>query len=319
MSELEDLHKEYIHNDANRINSIYEKYLKRKRESLIDSISATTALSLIFLQDRIDYDALTPQMMEAFNLSFPNKNIEELELIEPEQLTGLISNWKGKLFEIQVRDKLNNGELIGDIQLETGQYSEVAEGINQTGWDLQIFNSDGTIEEVLQLKATNSLSYINQAFEKYPDIDIISTSEISTMHNDLINSNISLEELQNSLTEPIEPLYDSFGEDVLDSIIPGLPFLIITLSEGRKAFIDQQTTDVMVSKIIDRGLKTGISMGIGTLVGWLTGTWWIGAAASLVSRFSMSNIEVEFESEKLIQQISDENEKLLEFSTIYLK
>ncbi|TPV31938.1 hypothetical protein FJ651_14080 [Paucihalobacter ruber] len=321
MNSLGDLYKKYKHNDVNKIDSIYEKYIKRKRESLVDSILAATAISSIFSNQGIDYEALTPQMKEAFNLSFPNKNIEDLELLDSEQLSGIISNWKGKLFEIHVRDKLNSGELVGDIQLETGQYAEIAGDLNQPGWDLQIFNSDGTIADALQLKATNSLSYINEAFEKYPDIDIISTSEISRMNNDLINSDISLEELQTNLTEPIKPLFDSFGEDVLDSILPGLPFLIITLGEGRKAFVDKQTSDAMISNIVNRSVKTGISLGIGSIVGWLTGTWWIGAAASLVSRIAMSSSSDEIsklESEKLALKISNEREKLLEYSTIYL-
>jgi hypothetical protein len=321
MITLDDLHKKYKHNDANRINSIYEQYVKRKKESLKDSISAAAAVSSIFLNDGIDFDALTPQMREAFNISFPNKNIGNLELLDSEQLTGVLSNWKGKLFEIQVRDKLNSGELVGDIQLETGQYAELAEELNQPGWDLQIFNSDGAIAEALQLKATNSLSYINQAFEKYPDIDIISTSEISEMHSDLINSNISLEELEANLTEPLDPLFDSFGESVLDTFLPGLPFLIIALGEGRKVFVDKQTSDAMVNNILDRGLKTGISIGIGTIISWLTGTWWIGTAATVYSRMAMSSSAGEMdelESEKLALKISNENENLLGYSTIYL-
>lgn len=316
---LEDLHRKYMHNDANKIKSICEKYIKRRQDSLIDSITATAALNAIFLMDRVDYDALTPQMIEAFNISFPNKNIGDLELLDSEQLTGILSNWKGKLFELQVSDKLNNGELVGDIQLETGQYAEIAGELNQPGWDLQIFNSDGTIAEALQLKATNSLSYINQAFEKYPDIDIISTSEISTMHDDLINSNISLEELESSLTEPIEPLLDSFGEDILESILPGLPFLIITLSEGRKAFIGKKSTEEAISIVVKRSVKTGVSIVAGSLVLWATGWGLAGLTATFFTRLGFYKFENEQQSKKLAQEISNEGRKLLEYTTIYLK
>ena len=61
--------------------------------------------------------------------------------------------------------KLNRGEVVCGIQLETGKYSELGENLSQPGRDLQIFNSYGTIAGALQLDAANYLSYINEAFE----------------------------------------------------------------------------------------------------------------------------------------------------------
>ncbi|GAA4292556.1 hypothetical protein [Aestuariibaculum suncheonense] len=321
MNSLDELHKKYANVDVNSLNSIYDKYIKRRQDSLTDSIASATAIGSIFLADKIDYASLTPRMKEAFSISFPNKNLDELENLDSEQLTGIISNWKGKLFEIEVRDKLNNGELVGDIQLETGQYAVIADELNQPGWDLEIFNADGTVAEALQLKATNSLSYINEAFEKYPDIDIISTLEISEFNEDLINSNITLEDLEAELHEPLEALNDSFGEDIIESIIPGLPFLIISLSEGRKVFIGQQTTDKAVERVIDRGVKTGVSMGAGALIGWVTGMPWLGVATSLITRLVLASDTVEDKKElqKLAELISIENKKLTEYTVIYVE
>src|SRR5690606_11633117 len=200
--EIEILKTKYKTYKNSSIIDLYKHYIAKRENTLVDSISGALALNAIFLSDQIDYESITPQMEEAFSLGFPNMEISDLATMSSEHLNGVISNWKGKLFEIDVRDKLNNGEIVGDIFLENGQTAFIADKINQPGWDLQILNSDGTIANELQLKATDSLSYVNQAFERYPDIDIISTNEIALFNNKLINSGISNSEVEASITEP---------------------------------------------------------------------------------------------------------------------
>ena len=51
---------------------------------------------------------------------------------------------------------------------------------SQPGWDIQILNADGTVDQVLQAKATESVSYVKEALEKYPDIEIVTTEEVAT-------------------------------------------------------------------------------------------------------------------------------------------
>ena len=91
---------------------------------------------------------------------------------------GFLSAWKGKYFEVLVRDELNAGEWVGDIHLEPGQTALLAESAIQPGWDLQIINSDGSVAQELQLKATESLSYVKEALERYPDIGVLTTDEV---------------------------------------------------------------------------------------------------------------------------------------------
>ncbi len=251
------------------IKGLYNHYIKQREKALLDSITAATAVYAIFYADYIDYDSITPQMEEAFRMSFPQLELSALENMDISQLNGIISNWKGKLFEFNVRDKLNAGELVGEIQLEEGQYAVVADSLTQTGWDLQILNADGSVANELQAKATDSLSYINEAFEKYPDIDIVSTSEVAELNGNLLNSEISNEEITNSLFGPIKTLFDTPTEDFLENVLPGLPFLIIATTEGHKYFLDKQTANDLLQNSLKRSTRSATSIGVGAVLAWM--------------------------------------------------
>lgn len=251
------------------VKNLYTHYIKEREKALLDSIAAATALNGIFFSDYIDYSKITPEMEEAFSTSFPNLEISDLENLNTDQLNGIISNWKGKLFEFNVRDKLNDGELVGSIQLEEGQYAEVADSLSQPGWDLQILNADGSVAHELQAKATDSLSYINEAFEKYPDIDIVSTSEVASMNDALINSDISNTDITDSLISPVQSLFDTPMGNFMEEVLPILPVLIITTTEGRKCIMGKQTAMEGFEGGLKRGTRTAATMGVGALLAWM--------------------------------------------------
>jgi len=308
--EIEILKTKYKTYKNSSIIDLYKHYIAKRENTLVDSISGALALNAIFLSDQIDYESITPQMEEAFSLGFPNMEISDLATMSSEHLNGVISNWKGKLFEIDVRDKLNNGEIVGDIFLENGQTAFIADKINQPGWDLQILNSDGTIANELQLKATDSLSYVNQAFERYPDIDIISTNEIALFNNKLINSGISNSEVEASITEPMQNLFDTATENVVESILPILPFLIIAGTEGRKYFIGRQKFDESISKVFDRGIKTGVSLGVGSLAMYLTDSGLFSIPATILTRIGFEIQKIRKANFDLADSFKIENKKL---------
>lgn len=276
------------------IKSLYDHYIKQREKALLDSIAAATAVNAIFYADYIDYDIITPQMEDAFSMSFPQLELSDLEKMDTAQLNGIISNWKGKLFEINIRDKLNAGELVGEIQLEEGQYAVVAESLTQTGWDLQILNADGSVAQELQAKATDSLSYINEAFEKYPDIDIVSTSEVAAFNNNLIDSNYSNEDLTNSVIDPVKSLFDTSTENFMETVFPVLPVLIIAGTEGRKCFLGKQTALEGLQTGVKRGTKTATAMGAGALLAWMDfGIFSIGGTFAVNYLWSRSEDEKE--------------------------
>lgn len=255
---------------VDRLRNVYDRYVREHQQSLLDAAAATVAVNGLFLSDRVNTDEITPQMQEAFELAFPNMRIDQLESYDPSVLTGIISNWKGKLFEVELRDRLNSGDWVGDIHLGPGQRVELASDLSQPGWDLQILNADGTVDEVLQAKATDSISYIHQALEKYPDIEIVATEEAATQWTEqIINSEINNEDLEEEIIAPMEELLDSGLEGVAEMISPILPIIVIAVSEGRRVMIGQHTFQVAMNNSIERGVKSGAAIGVGGLLSLL--------------------------------------------------
>tara|TARA_R110002153_G_scaffold117769_1_gene261968 strand:- start:115224 stop:115511 length:288 start_codon:yes stop_codon:yes gene_type:complete len=86
------------------------------------------------------------------------------------------------LFEQEFQDKLT----------ENGINSKIFEETIHPDTDLQIIEDGSVIDEV-QLKATESSSYINETLNDNPDILIIRTSEVANdiQKGEVINSGIS--------------------------------------------------------------------------------------------------------------------------------
>ncbi|MGK0458956.1 MAG: hypothetical protein ACJAVE_001942 [Polaribacter sp.] len=307
-----DLKNKYRGQGQDNIGNLYKYYASRKADTLVDAMAAAIGVSALAANGAINLDSITPAMEEAFKSSFPNKAIADLADMNTEQLQGVISNWKGKLFEINVRDKLNHGDIVGDVSLGEGQFAELAESLNQPGWDLRIFNADGSVADFLQLKATNSMSYINEALTKYPDIDILATSEVAELSENLLNSNISNDEL----TAPLINILDS-NESVVDFILPGLPFLIIAASEGRKVFVKKTDLDSAVSNIGSRATKTGLAMGMGWLAFDFTGIGWLGLGTSALARLWFGYLERDEKIIKIIPIVANKKEELLLLKASY--
>lgn len=253
-----------------RIVRLSNEYKSEREKKLLDTIITSLSVSA-FTMDSVNYSKITPQMEKAFELAYPNLDISNLDSYSGEQIQGIINGWKGKLFEVKVQDQLNAGEWVGDIHLEPGQSAVLAETANQPGWDLQILNIDGTVDKALQLKATNSIGYIYDAIEKYPDINVLGTEEIADKIPAIFNSGMSEDELNEIITEPIADLVDSPGVDFLESILPGLPFVIITTTEGFSYFAGKKSFNKALLSFAERSSKSAFMMGVGGIVVALDG------------------------------------------------
>lgn len=310
--------KKYNFNNwRQEINELYNRFIRGREQTLIDAAAATAAINALYLSDQIDFDQITPQMKEAFNLAYPNVELESIVNRNPDEVIGFLNGWKGKYFEVLVRDELNKGNWVGDVHLEPGQYAEIAESVTQPGWDLQIFNDDGSIADAIQLKATNSLSYIQEALEKYPDIDVLTTSEVfeqSDMLTDqIINSGFSNDDLTNTIHAPMESLFDSGIEEFVENILPGLPFVIIALTEGRKVMVGKKSFQVALANGLERAAKTGLSMGVGALVYALDGGI-LSLPASFLTRIGFDRFKVTTRvAEKIYRKQLTANQMLLEY------
>ena len=217
------------------LHALYDDYVKERESSVLDAVAVTVALNGILFRDQIDASAITPQLREAFELAFPNSSIDDLNRLSPESARGWLHAWKGKLFEVEVKDRLNDGQGVGDLQLGPGQQAVLADSPTQPGWDLRIVSEDGSEPSLFRLKATENLSLIRRAQERYPDIEVLATDEAaSKMADTVVNSGISDAGLEAQVAAPTEDILDTPVEEFAETVLPGLPFVLIATTEGQK-------------------------------------------------------------------------------------
>ena len=299
------------------IGELYQHYIKKKEQALLDAAAAATAVSALFLTDQIDMSQVTPQMAEAFESAYRNVDLSSLADRSPAEIAGFLPAWKGKYFEVLVKDKLNAGEWVGDIHLETGQKAILADSATQPGWDLQIINGDGSIAQELQLKATKSLSYVKEALERYPDIDVLTTDEVGDAAENIFSSGFSNEALEKTIRAPMVDLLDGPVEELLETVLPGLPFALIAVGEGRQVLMGRKTFDIAMKEGLSRAVKSGVAIGAGALVAFLDGGL-LSIPASFFTRLGIDRYQAMGRSIQLVDK-RIESLHSLESGSLYAK
>jgi len=159
------------------------------KDALLDIKSDMIEKEEVFEAVRRGYSELenasNSEILEYFSLSSAN------------ELRGHVSNIKGILFEQEVQDKLN----------ANGIETHIFEKTNHPDTDLQILGDNSVLQE-LQLKATDSTSYINQTLADHQDIQIIATTEVASAigNEEVIDSEISNAVLEETVLETISPI-----------------------------------------------------------------------------------------------------------------
>ncbi|MCD9480062.1 hypothetical protein [Photobacterium phosphoreum] len=131
--------------------------------------------------------------------------------VNPDAMSGHISNIKGIVFEQEVVTALN----------EQGLDAMLFEATNHPVSDIALM-SDGDIAAEVQLKATDSVAYINETLAENPDIPIIVTSEVangfdSTM---VIDSGIDNVALDDAVSEVLAgEVANHVGESIASDVV----------------------------------------------------------------------------------------------------
>lgn len=268
-------------NDKN-FSKLEEKIKKQseKYKGIIDEKSHVLDMGIIsgvVLADYVISDTDIPvEIEDAYRLAYPNlaKEMDFKEIIHTyngDSLRGVVSSVKGKLFETKYVDYLNDGNL------PRGYTAELAADVTQPGWDIAVKDADGAISEVLQCKASDSLSYVKQALKKYPDIDVVTTDEVysqALMHSidgTIINSGISEDSIAEAINQSIEGF--DFGINV-----PAASLALIAFS----AFNDQDKSVYQKSfDFGDRSAKAVIAYSAGASIP----IWWVGLLTTMGVRY----------------------------------
>lgn len=150
--------------------------------------------------------------------------LDYFDNVNPDKMIGHISNIKGIVFEQEIVSALN----------EQGVNAVIFEATNHPISDISIM-TDGDISAEVQLKATDSSSYINETLEAH-EIPIIATSEVaknienslvidSGLDNELL-THIVRDTLINDFTTEYsselgsELVSENLGEVIRESLLP---------------------------------------------------------------------------------------------------
>ena len=131
--------------------------------------------------------------------------------VNPDAMSGHISNIKGIVFEQEVVVALN----------EQGMNAMLFEATNHPISDIALMNGDDIAAEV-QLKATDSVAYINETLAENPDIPIIVTSEVADSFDSsmVIDSGIDNVALDDAVSEVLAgEVANHVGESIASDVV----------------------------------------------------------------------------------------------------
>jgi hypothetical protein len=230
------------------------RYRGIRRTGLLDI--ACDAANLSYVLSNIEDKGIDPLAIKAIQDTNPALDLGNLP--SGDALTGAINVAKGKYFEYKVVERLNKGERVGDIILPDGYRAILADSVNQPGWDVKIIDTEGRVSDYLQLKATDSISYVRDALERYPDIRILATDEVADQVLDeyeVLDSDISDEWLTGVIEQGLledEAFMDAF----LEAFSPIFPLAVIAGTEGYQLLVNRKDIKVAISECATRGSKS---------------------------------------------------------------
>ena len=181
-------------------------------------------------------------VQEAFEKQYPNLAAENSFIDtwssydDYEARLGFVNGIKGKLFEIKYVEHLNEN-------LDAGYTASMSDSPVNEGWDIKITGPNNEIENLLQLKATTTAGYVKDAIKSYPEIDVVTLSDlqgqlssINSIENVTI-SNISNEDLLSPISEATETGNQAF-------FFPTIPLLAV----GYLIFDSYKESDISTFK-----------------------------------------------------------------------
>ena len=272
--EFSELAESYPHHDKKSLFDLAQAYRTRGEREVLEvaAIAADIALDdVLDLGRKLDVD---PLLREAFYRQYPNVDLESLAGASDERLDGLANGVKGKYFEMLVCDRLNAGERLGELRLDPDQTAHLAESSKQPGWDLRIENEDGSLDELLQLKATESMGYVKEALVEYPDIRVVVPSEVDAGADYVLGTDISNEQLDDFVEAQIGELADSAGDELLDQAaetafdaIPFASMIVTGVIEGGRYLTGRSTLRQAFRRGARRVGRAGVYNALGVILG----------------------------------------------------
>ncbi|WPL18970.1 hypothetical protein Thiowin_04072 [Thiorhodovibrio winogradskyi] len=300
-----------IDTNIDAVKRLRERYAQYRSSRLLDLAAAAAALSLN------DIASADPLVLRAIQDTNPHFDASQLSSLSDAQLMGILSSAKGKYFEYLLADSLNKGEQVGDLLLPPGYQAVVAEHLSQPGWDLQILAPDGQISQYLQAKATDSASYVLDALETYPDIQILATSEVASHFGPdqmVLDTGISDADLEQLTRDGLEVTGDSLLDNFWHQFNPLLPLLLIAATQGYQVIMAKQTIADAAEVAAARAARAGTALAVGALIKVFTDS----IALGIVGAFAIGLFFDELQSiDDLVAFVRKNNRRMARRAAFY--
>lgn len=235
---------------------------------------------------------IDPEVIRAFHLQYPNAG-EFIDFIrshagDDEALAGIVSGIKGKLFEVEYVDWLNHGHL------PAGAAAELASSPTQQGWDVVIRGSDGHVLDHLQLKATESLSYIKGALAAHPEIDVVATREVfDHLDGSGVADQVTAADFSNSqLTEHVHEQIQT-AEITPEFHFPLIAFGIIALQTYWSHKRGEITAIQAVKSGFNRGWRSTVCRGAAYVATLISGEPIVGLPVAVLTRVGFGRVDLQ--------------------------
>ncbi|EED34890.1 conserved hypothetical protein [Luminiphilus syltensis NOR5-1B] len=178
-----------------------------------------------------------------------------LSSLTPEQLRGVANSVKGIYHEMRWIEEYN--------AIHTDTYAVLHESTVHRGADVQIRSSDShEVIEEYQLKATGSGGYVREHLERYPDIEVLATSEVAAAVSEVDSSGFS----NSGLSETTGNVFDAVADNTITDRVTESAELAGLVSAGREAISmlngDSSLSDAgkrSISTVVQAAAATGIT------------------------------------------------------------
>jgi hypothetical protein len=222
---------------------------------------------------------------EAFERAYPDvaakysfeRVVQTLD--DPSQVMGFAAGVKGKLFEMQYVDWLNDGNLPANLT------AELAKSATQPAWDIRIVDDAGRVVDALQAKATDSVAYVQKALAEHPHIDVVTTREVyhaltaQGLGEQVLNGQVADATLESLVSEATTAAADG-GFDALGLPLASVAVVaLLTFTDSALGWSERS------QEFGHRASQATLAAGAGGAAMALTHTWVLALVAAAGSRW----------------------------------
>jgi hypothetical protein len=172
--------------------------------------------------------------------------------------------------------------------------AELASHPTQEGWDVVIKDSNGHVLDHLQLKATESLSYIKEALAAYPEIDVVATHEVfDRLDGSGVVDHVTAADFSNGqLTEHVQDQLQ-VAELTPEFHFPLIAFGIIAFQTYRSHKRGEITAMQGIRSSFKRGWQSSVCRGAAYAATLLSGEPLIGLPVAVLTRTVFGRLDVQ--------------------------